>query len=62
MGTERKSYAEAFNGLKIYIEDQIFDKKEVHLLVDFNSYYLWHFCKILWTQIWHTKVLKCYSK
>ena len=37
---ERKFHAEAFNALKIYIEDRILDKKEVHLLVDVNSYYL----------------------
>ena len=37
---ERKAHAEAFNALKIYIEDRILEKKEVHLLVDISSYYL----------------------
>ena len=46
---ERKAHTEVFNALKIYIEDRILEKiKEVHLLVDVNSYYLF---KTLWTQI-----------
>ena len=35
---ERKAHAEAFNALKIYIEDWILGKKEVHLLVDISNY------------------------
>ena len=37
---ERKAHTEVFNALNNYIEDQTLEKKEVHLLVDINSYYL----------------------
>ena len=35
---ERKAHAKVINDLKIYIEDQILDKKEAHQLIDINSY------------------------
>ena len=35
---ERKAHAKAINDLKIYIENQILDKKEAHRLIDTNSY------------------------
>ena len=47
---ERKAHAEAFNALKIYIEDRIWKKKKfIYLLI--SIVIIWHFYKTLWTQI-----------
>ena len=68
---ERKAQAEAFNALKIYIEDRILEKKEVHLLVDINSYYLALLQDTVDTDLKHVtssaqkleaKILKCYPE
>ena len=73
MAQRKKANFEAFNALKIYIEllyiDRILDKKEVHLLVDINSYYLALLQNTVDTDLKHTtssdlkleaKILKCY--
>ena len=68
---ERKAHAEAFNALKIYIEDRILEKKEVHLLFDINSYYLALLQDTVDTDLKHitssaqkleAKILKCYPE
>ena len=69
---ERKAHAEAFNALKIYIEDRIFgEKKELHLLLDINSYYLALWQDTVDTDLKHitssarkleAKILKCYPE
>ena len=68
---ERKAHAEAFNALKIYIEDRILEKREVHLLVDVKSYYLALFQDTVDTDLKHitsstqkleAKILKCYPE
>ena len=71
MAQRKKANFEAFNALKIYIEDRILDKKEVHLLVDINSYYLALLQNTVDTDLKHTtssalkleaKILKCYHE
>ena len=66
---ERKAHTEVFNALNNYIEDQTLEKKEVHLLVDINSYYLALLQNTVDTDLKHTtssdlkleaKILKCY--
>ena len=48
---ERKAHGEAFNTLKIYIEDRILGKKKKFIYLLISIVIIWHFCKTLWTQI-----------